>query len=422
MSAPATAQRRAWLTVDLGGTRLRALAVLPAAGWLGGEVVARVDHDTPRGLPELLATLHSALDELQGLARQTGVSLVPALCLGSPGRFEQQPDGRRTLAPFSTTNLEAHPGELHDLDLVAELSRSLHIEEGRLFVDNDAVVQGLYMIQTLLEGERCPLLLGEPVVCINPGTGLGGCVAEVSADAELQVFTDGHVSEISLHPCEVEGLLGEGMGRIRTLEDGAGLRVELDLSSRSVAQTLETPAGKQAEDCIAGVGLARLARGFEQAFGAAGMGALLGQGGAALGLPPGLDGRLLSALLAEPERPGVDARAVQTAELIADFAGQALLQLTRRLHSGQATKTRRFPSWSEADLQRLHGVRRFVIGGGIAPHPLGQRIVAVARQGWQEQGAEVSFLLPPRAEDAGALGALLLVPVARRAELESLAR
>ncbi|MFH1809772.1 MAG: hypothetical protein ABIJ09_13575 [Pseudomonadota bacterium] len=422
MTTSSTARDVVWPCVDLGGTSLRLLMVRPAARAYGGEVVVRLEERTPRGLEGLLQALRATLQRGREQAQQLGCRVVPALALGTPGRYQRGPDGRRRIAPYSATSLEDHPGEFHDLDLLAALSQSLEMPEDCLFVDNDAVVQGLALVQQLLEGSARASYLGERVVCINPGTGLGGCVAEVSADGEVQVFTDGHVSEISLHPLTHGGSVGELQVHLTTTADASSLWLHVDDGENTRELSLATPAGKQAEDLIAGTGVARIVAGLDRLLGLDAEQGPLQRAAAQLGLGPrSLGGPLVSRCLEfNPTTPEQEL-ARDAAIWIADLTAAALLKLMHVLRDGTPRKTPRFDTWPAADVERIRGVRRFVIGGGIARHSLGGHMVQVAQEAWASAAKEVTVHAPDQSGDAGALGALFLVSPVRRLELEALA-
>jgi len=410
-----------WPAVDIGGTKLRVLllAQRAAGDW---QVVARVQRPTPRGLSRLVAAVRSALAEAAGFAAARGLALVPALVAGTPGRYQPGPAGRRVIGPRSAMNLEATAGEFDQLDLGAALAAGTGLPVDRVFVDNDAVVQGRYLIHALLDDPALrPALLDQRVVCINPGTGLGGCVAEVSASGAIEVFTDSHVSEISLQPFAFAQRIGSAQVTVAT--SVAVERFSIDVASgvRKHALTLVSPSGKQAEDLIAGTGMAAMAQALDAGLAAIGLGTPLLD--AAQRLDPirgAIDGKLLSACLAlGPQGPPGDL-APACAGFIAALAAAALCELMQRLRSGEVRKGGDFPQWSSADRQRLCGVRRFVLGGGITREPLGRAIEAAVRAAWHGSEVEV-FTLPDLTDEAGARGALSMVPAALRLQIEQAA-
>src|SRR5262245_24956684 len=176
---------------DIGGTNLRVLMVGPNL-----EVIARVHKPTPKGAAALLAALKAAIDEAAQLAGAKGYAIAPVLSIGTPGRFELDASGARVMAPRTAGNLESFPGELAGFNLQRALAETLSLDESRVFLDNDAIVQARHTILELLKDPRAAAqLYGETVVSLNPGTGLGGSVAFVGRDGKIENFTDGHLSE-----------------------------------------------------------------------------------------------------------------------------------------------------------------------------------------------------------------------------------
>jgi hypothetical protein len=406
---PQSAVSLLWPAVDLGGTSIRVLLVADH-GEEGPRPVVRVETPTPRGLGALVEGVRDALTEASGLALDGGHRVAPVLAIGSPGRLQAGPDGRRTIAPRSATNLEAFPGEMDGVDLAGELATALDLSRSRVFWDNDAVVQGRFMIGELLrDRDSSAELQGHAVVCINPGTGLGGCVALVSDDDTIEVFTDSHISELLLHPVELERELGPFRAVVRSTADGSHIGLEARVEKAQHGELLASPVTKQAEDFLSGTGLSLIAAGLDRC--------------AAQLLPSGhcfaehieeIDGALLSALL----EGGSDSTPTRVARFIGELGGLALSRLLIELRDGSAKKSPSFPDWSEPDLDRLRGVCRFVLGGGITGTPLGQYMIAEARQrlrGWPEL---TLFEMDEIADDAGALGAFSLIPDSLRRTIE----
>jgi hypothetical protein len=399
-----------WPVIDVGGTSIRVLLVAD-----GGEdrprPLVRFELPTPRGLAALLRTLGDALEQASREAVDAGYRVAPTLAIGTPGRLESGPDSRRRIAPRSATNLEAFPGEMDGVDLGAEIAAALELPPSRVFWDNDAVVQGRWLIGELLrDPETAAGLAGHPVVCINPGTGLGGCVAEVEAQGDIEVFTDSHISELLLHPLELVGELDAVQVAVRSTADASTITVEARLAKEEHGQLLSSPAGKQAEDFLSGTGLSLIAGGLEccasrflrseSCFGVA---------------ADDIDGAVLSGLLKADD----DTVAFRAADFVGSLGGRALARLLSILRDGEAKKSPSFPDWSEAELDRLRGVSRFVLGGGITRTPLGQRMITDAREllsGWPDLRI---FEMDCIADEAGALGAFSLIPDDLRRELEA---
>jgi hypothetical protein len=399
-----------WPALDLGGTSIRVLLIAD-----GGEdrprPMVRVELPTPRGLTALLQALGEALERASRTAAETGHRVAPALAIGTPGRLEPGPNNRRRIAPRSATNLEAFPGEMDGVDLGAEIADALDLPRSRVFWDNDAVVQGRWLIGELLrDADSTAILLEHSVVCINPGTGLGGCVAEVDVQGGIEVFTDSHISELLLHPLELVGELDALQVAVRSTADASTIQITARLGKEEHGLLLNSPVGKQAEDFLSGTGLSLIAGGLERCAGP------LIESGSCLGVPAdAVDGELLSGLL-EADAETVAHRA---AMFMGSLGGHALARLLSILRDGTAKKSASFPAWPETELDRLRGVSRFVLGGGITRTPLGMRMIAEARgllSGWSELRI---FEMDHIADEAGALGAFSLIPEDLRRELEA---
>jgi hypothetical protein len=402
-----------WPAVDLGGTTIRVMLLTEDSHGRPRQVV-QTRRPTIPGLDTLISQIRDALVEARAAATAGGWHIAPVLAIGTPGRIEHWPDGSRVIAPRSATNLEAKPGELEGVDLAARLAQALSIPPDRIFWENDAVVQGRFLIAELLaETETAAQILGRKLVCINPGTGLGGCVAEVGDDGTVEVFTDSHISELGLHPLSLTGHVGPFTLTVSSTANAEAIELSAECSTSQGSHRLGSPAGKQAEDFIAGSGVALIARGL------AALAAEVGRGpdlfAADANSSTGIDGALISELLAAGP---ASSAAVQAARLMADLGGAALARLITGLHRGELNKTPGFPDWSQEDLSRLSGVNRFVLGGGITKTPLGQQMTAHARDLLRSQVKDaVLFEMDELADDAGAIGAFFLIPDAFRAEL-----
>jgi hypothetical protein len=399
----------AFPAADLGGTNIRVM-LLSDDGSGQPRAVARSQVPTRRGLAALIEQLEVALADASRQAAMSGYRTLPLLAIGSPGRIEQQPDSRRVIAARSATNLEAFAGELDGVDLAAELSTALAIPRTRVFWDNDAVVQGRFLIAELLQRPSAAAQIrGHELVCIHPGTGLGGCVAAVLDSGTVTVFTDSHISELSLHPLRFTGKVGAAALAVSTTARAEAIRLELTLAEHVHTRDLASPAGKQAEDFIAGSGIELIARELASLWSESGQDPELFAGGK--GCPErGIDGALLSQLL--EAAPGCEppAPAGQAARFVADLAGVALARLIRVLHSGEASKTPGFPDWSQHDMTRLRGVSRFVLGGGITKTRLGCRMIARARTELHDIDDLHLFEMARIADGAGVIGAFFLIP------------
>jgi hypothetical protein len=402
-----------WPAVDLGGTTIRVM-LLAADSINQPRLVVQTRRPTIRGLDPLLSQISDALTEATAAAAADGWYTAPVLAIGTPGRIKRRPDGSRVIAPRSATNLEAEPGELEGVDLAAKLSEALSIPVDRIFWENDAVVQGRYLIAELLaEAATAEQILGRNLVCINPGTGLGGCVAAVADDGTVEVFTDSHISELGVHPVFLTRQVGTLTLMVSSTASAAAIELTAACGAKQGSHSLGSPAGKQAEDFIAGSGVALIAHGLAALAAEVSHGTDLFASGTSD--PTSVDGALVSDLLAAG---APSSASVQAARFMADLGGVALARLITGLHRGELNKTPGFPDWSQRDLVRLCGVDRFVLGGGITKTPLGQQMIAHARDLLKSQVEDaVLFEMDELADEAGAIGAFFLIPDAARAEL-----
>jgi hypothetical protein len=109
--------------------------------------------------------------------------------------------------------------------------------------------------------------------------------------------------------------------------------------------------------------------------------------------------------------------AARAARFVGDLGGLALARLMTVLHDGTAVKSVPFPNWSPTDLERIRGVTRFVLGGGITSTPLGQHMVGAARS-HLAHWPELELFELEQVADAGALGAFSLIPAPLRRAVE----
>jgi hypothetical protein len=286
---------------------------------------------------------------------------------------------------------------------------ALELEPAHVFWDNDAVVQGRFLIGELLRAaDTGAEIRGHRVVCINPGTGLGGCIAEIAGDGTLEVFTDSHISELVLHPVTLERELGRIVLRVATTATAESLELAAEAGGASSRRRLLSAAGKQAEDLLSGSGVAALATALAQAVRElAPRTALFAEVADGGGAETTIDGARLSRLLDQPGCPGAEG-----AGFVAEVAGRGLARLVALINRGQASKCPGFPQWSAADLQRLRGTDRFVLGGGLTGTPLGRAMLATARRILGDRDDLRFYEMARIADEAGAIGAFSLLPAA----------
>ena len=188
----------------------------------------------------------------------------------------------------------------------------------------------------------------------------------------------------------------------------AHIELEIRAGRSSVHDSLISPDTKQAENFIAGTGMERIANLLDALC--------------ARCSPPipcfadegrAVDGRMLSDLISS----GSDSTAARAARFVGDLGGHALARLMTVLHDGTAVKSAPYPNWSPAEIDRIRGVTRFVLGGGISRTPLGQRIIESARERLAHW-PELEIFVRDQVADAGALGAFSLIPPQVRRTVE----
>ena len=346
--------------VDIGGTKIKvgAVALGPDGPLL--TLIASAHIATPRTSPP---QLYDAIAALVATLRADGSREVIAVSVAHPGRF--LPDGR--LARGTTPNLGARPNEFDGVHVVEELSRRLGV---RVVAENDAVAQMRFGLDALLRDPIArPHLVGDTVVYLGPGTGMGGGVARVSRDGTVTPITDGHFFDLQLPA------LGDGTLTAEEVFTGPAM-------ARRVAEAntrLTTP------------------------------------------IEPARAGRLDEILLGAACPP--EHRAV--AERIPGEAGEILATIIETIRAGRITKVRLEPhpdgtiarvvdepdrAWPESDKALVRGARRFILGGFIGCSKgfgarMRERALAVLRQ--RGMSEVMLFPIPVESADAGVLGALL---------------
>ena len=349
--------------VDIGGTKIKAGAVEVGAGSAGARVVAAQEVVTPRTRPAAFYDAVAAvIRDVRARAEQSGTSVMPLVAVAHPGRF--LPDGR--LARGTTPNLGTAPGEFDGLSPMAELERRLG---GRVIAENDAIAQMRFGLDALLRDPVArPLLVGETVVYLGPGTGMGGGVACVAIDGTVTVVTDGHLFDLQLPG------YGDGTLTAEEVFTGPAIARYIAEANRSSSCPIEPARAGQADI-------------------------------------------LLRSPQTLPEQRAF-------AERIADAHGEILALLIETIRAGRITKTRLEPTpdgrilrhvdeldraWSEADRAVVRGARRFILGGFVGTsRGLGGRIcertLGLLRQ--RGQADIMIFQIPVDSADAGLLGAV----------------
>ena len=349
--------------VDIGGTKIKAGAVSLRTGNTAARIIASRHIATPRATPAAFYDAIAALvHEVRAGVAETHQRLLPLVAVAHPGRF--LPDGR--LARGTTPNLGTSPGQFDGLRPAHELEQRLGCP---VTAENDAVAQMRFGVDVLLHDPSIrPQLLGQMVVYLGPGTGMGGGVARVSAAGEVTAITDGHLFDL-----QVPGI-GDGTLTAEELFTGPAIARRVAEENTRLSRPIDPPRGGRLDE-----------------------------------------------ILAEPEAPA-EHRAV--AERIAEEFGGILAALIRAIHAGTITKVRveRTPdgralrhvdepdrAWSVADTEAVRGVRRFIFGGFIGcSTQLGARIRrhALERLRREEMREVEIFQIPVDSADAGLLGAV----------------
>lgn len=358
--------------VDIGGTKIKAAAViqnpkstiqnLPGAC----SVVADDEVPTPRAAPPAFYDEVAALiRRVAAGAQAQGCHVEPIVSIAHPGRF--LPDG--TLARATTPNIGATPGQFDGLHPADELRRRLQMH---VLVENDAISQMRFGLAALLRDPSTRShLLGQVVVYLGPGTGMGGGVARVGADGSVTPVTDGHLFDM-----QVPGI-----------RDGS----------------------LTAEELFTGPAIAKRVAGANEMLSPP--------------IEPARAGRL-DEILCGAAAPAAHR---QVAERIADQQGHILAAIIQALHEGRVTKVRLESisdgsvrrhvdepdrAWSTADRALVRGVRRFLFGGFVgSSRGLGVRIRQQALEELAERGiSDVRIMpVPATSGDAGVLGAVCAI-------------
>lgn len=354
--------------VDIGGTKIKAGAIEVGPAGIDNRVVVSHEIATPRLTP---APFYDAVADLVRLVRAEAVqahcALLPLVALAHPGRLLC--DG--TLARGTTPNLGTAPDQFDGLHPAQELERRV---SGQVFAENDAVAQMRFGLDVLLRDQTTrPHLLGQIVVYLGPGTGMGGGVARVSHQGEVTTVTDGHFFDLQVP--------GYGEGTLTAEEVFTGPAIARAIIQRNPA--LSRP------------------------------------------IHPATAGQLDHLLV------GADGSAEHRAEAqrIADAHGEILARLIAAIHADEIRKVRLETTrdgrllrhvdepdrvWSASDRAAVRGVRRVILGGFVGCSVgLGGRIRRRALDVLRQRGlAEVMiFQVPSTSADAGLLGVVKGLPV-----------
>ena len=328
-SAPRAAAPAAQFVIgiDIGGTKVKAGAVDVHASFspaVSAQLFGARQMPTPRlSPPAFYDAIARLIDEIRRDATQQRVLLLPIVSVAHPGRF--LPDGR--LARSTTPNLGVRPNEFDSIHPAEELRRRVG---GIVHAENDAMAQMRFGLDCLLRDSAVRTrLLGETVVYLGPGTGMGGGVAQVDQNGRVRVVTDGHLFDLEVHG------YGNGTLTAEELFTGPAITKVVAQANRSLRVPIEPPrAGSLSllmEDPKASQEhLAAAQRVVQQ------------------------EAEILSALV-ETIRSGV----IVKARLEARSDG------TVARHRDEPDR-----AWPLEDQQLVRGARRFILGGFVGTNPV----------------------------------------------------
>ena len=354
--------------IDIGGTKIGVGAVEVVSARVSDRLIMSRQIQTMRARPaafydEVAALVRALWAELQPL----GWSILPLAGVAHPGRLLA--DG--TLARGTAPNLGVTVEDFDGVNPSQALGRRLGIA---VVTENDAVAQMRHGLERLLREETTrSCLLGQTVVYLGPGTGMGGGVAVVDLQGEVSIITDGHFFDL-----QVQGH-GDGTSIAEELLTGPSIaRLIADVNRR-----LESPIDPATPERIS---------------------ELLGKG-------------------------RWQESHVRAAYRIAEIQGDLLALIIGQIHRGQIVKVRLEPqadgrvirhvdepdrAWSAADQAAVQGASRFLFGGSIGASPtLGACIRARALEQLAQRHLDAVkiFQLPGASADAGLLGATSAIPL-----------
>ncbi|MBI3009480.1 MAG: ROK family protein [Candidatus Omnitrophica bacterium] len=316
---------------------------------------------TPRlSPPEFYDALALLLRGIQQRVVSQGLSLEKIAAIAHPGRFLA--DG--TLASGTTPNLGQAFGEFDGLSPADELKQRLGC---RVFVENDAVSQMRFGLDILLRDPAVrPSLLGQTIVYLGIGTGLGAGVSQVQANGKITVVTDGHLFDMC-----VPGY-GQGDKIAEELLTGPAIAGRIKEANLSLSAPINPPTPERIST-------------------------------------------LITDATALPQHQ-------QVAHQIAEMEGDILAAIIEAIHAGEIKKVRLEPqpggpflrhldepdrAWSFTDRLIVKGASRFILGGSVGSNSiLGAAIQKQALLGLRQRGLEKIkiFQIPANSADAGLLG------------------
>ncbi len=364
-----SSDRTGVIGVDVGGTNIRAGVVEIVSGRLGVHVVASKKIPAPRvPPPAFYDTIAHLIRDVKQQAERAGFLILPVVAIAQPGRF-LPPHG--TLARGTAPNLGTAPDQFDGLAPAKELERRLFL---KVIAENDAVAQMRFGLDALLcdPTTRGPLL-GEIVVYLGPGTGMGGGVARVSEAGDVEVLTDGHLFDL----------------QVSAWADGTLTAEEL-FTGPAIAQRV-AEANKQLTPPI----------------------------------HPARAGQL-DVIMLHKDSPAPH-RVI--ASQIADLIGDILAAIIATMHAGRIMKVRLETTadgrvlrhlnepdraWSAQDQALVRGTKRFILGGFVGcSRGLGTRVRDRALEVLRQRGFHDMQIMPipVDSDDTGLLGVVRAIPL-----------
>ena len=356
--------------VDIGGTKIKAGAVRVEPGEVGTTVVASQEITTPRAEPAAFYDAVARLvEQVRASAEGGGFAVLPLVAVAHPGRFLHE----GLLARGTTPNLGTAPGQFDGRIPAQELTRRLSMP---VFAENDAVAQMRFGIDALLHDAAVRShLLGQTVVYLGPGTGMGGGVARIDCAGQVTVMTDGHLFDLRLPG------VGDGTLTAEEVFTGPAIAEEVTRRNRRLSGPIEPPTAPRIDE-----------------------------------------------ILRSPE-PQASAEQQTEAAQLADAYGDLLALLIATVHSGRIVKVRLETAsdgarlrhidepdraWSAADRAAVGGARVFLLGGSVGcSSGLGRRMQHRALETLRQRGLGRLMIVqvPAASADAGWLGAVKSVPI-----------
>jgi len=356
--------------VDIGGTKIKAGAVRVGPGDVGTTVVASQEIATPRAEPAAFYDAVARLvEQVRASAEGDGFAVLPLVAVAHPGRFLH--DG--LLARGTTPNLGTAPGQFDGCVPAQELQYRLSMP---VFAENDAIAQMRFGMDALLRDAAVRShLLGQTVVYLGPGTGMGGGVARIDHTGEVTVITDGHLFDLRLPG------VGDSTLTAEEVFTGPAIAHEVTRRNRGLSRPIEPPTAPRIDEILRG-----------------------------------------------PE-PRASAEQRTEAAQLADAYGDLLALVIATVHSGRIVKVRLETTpdgailrhvdepdraWSAADRAAAREARVFLLGGSVGcSRGLGRRLQHRALETLRQRGLGhlVIFQVPVASADAGWLGAVKSLPI-----------